>query len=293
MYASVNDTRLHYQVRGQGVPMMMMHGGPGLDHTYFLPWFDALCSHMELIYYDHRGNGLSERPDNLSGISHDTWVEDADALRAHLGHERIILFGHSYGGGLALEYALKHGDRLAGLVLCCTAPAFDYLDIFLESARSKGTPEQLSALASVLSGTLQEDADWQKMWMTYLPLYFKEYDPAVGAAMDEKTVYSAAAQNHANVHCLPSFNTVGQLGKIETPTLVISGREDWITPPAQAGERIHAGLPRSEAVVFEQSGHFPFIEETGPFMQLISDWVAGLDSGTLRHPCAMDPASGM
>ena len=119
--------------------------------------------------------------------------------------------------------------------------------------------------------------------MTYLPLYFKEYDPAVGAAMDKKMVYSAAAQNHANAHCLPSFNTVAQLGRIETPTLVISGRKDWITPPVQAGERIHARLPDSESVVFEESGHFPFIEETGPFMQLISDWVAGLGMVTGKH----------
>jgi proline iminopeptidase len=260
--------------------MLMMHGGPGLDHTYFLPWFDALCPRMELIYYDHRSNGRSERPQSMAGISHDTWIADADALRAHLGHNRIILFGHSYGGVLALEYALKYADRLAGLVLCCTAPVFDYLDVILENAKARGTSEQLSALEAVLSGTLQEDAEWQKMWMTYLPLYFKAYDPAVGAAMDEKMAYSVAAQNHANTHCLPSFNRLDQLGKIETPTLVISGREDWITPPAQAGERIHARLPNSESVVFEQSGHFPFIEEEGPFMQLISDWVAGLGTET-------------
>lgn len=292
MYARVNDTCLYCAVRGQGVPMMMMHGGPGLDHSYFLPWFDALCSHMELVYYDHRGNGLSERPDSLAGISHDTWVEDADALRAHLGHDRIILFGHSYGGALALEYALKHGDRLAGLVLCCTAPTFDYLDVVLQNARAKGTPKQLSALKTVLSGTLREDAEWRKMWMTYLPLYFKRYDPAVGAAMDRKMTYSVAAQNHANAHCLPSFNTVDRLGRIETPTLVISGREDWITPHAQAGGRIQAGLPHAEAVVFGESGHFPFIEETGPFMQLISDWVAGL--GTAKEKtCVRNRVVGM
>jgi proline iminopeptidase len=263
--------------------MLMMHGGPGLDHTYFTPWFDALHSQMEIIYYDHRSNGRSERPGSMAGISHDTWVEDADALRAQLGHDRIILFGHSYGGGLALEYALKYGDRLAGLVLCCTAPAFDYIDVILENAKARGTSEQLSAFEAVLSGTLREDAEWQKMWMTYLPLYFKAYDPVVGAAMDKRTVYSVAAQNHANAHCLPEFNTLDQLSKIETPTLVISGREDWITPPAQAGERIHSRLPNSEWVVFEESGHFPFIEESGPFMQLISDWVAGLSTTMGKH----------
>jgi len=276
MYAQVNNTTLYYHVRGQGIPMLMMHGGLGLDHTYFLPWFDPLCAQMEIVYYDHRSNGRSERPQDMGGLSHDTWVEDADALRAHLGFEQIILFGHSYGGALAMEYALKYRDRLAGLVLCCTAPVFDYIDVILENAKARGTAEQLRALDAVLSGTIQEDAEWRKMWMTYLPLYFKEYDPAVGAAMDRKTVYSASVQKHVNEHCLPFFNALDHLRKIDTPTLVISGREDWITPPAQAGERIHARLPNSEWVVLEESGHFPFIEETGPFMKLIADWTAGL-----------------
>jgi proline iminopeptidase len=283
MFARVNGTRLYYQVRGQGIPMLMMHGGPGLDHTYFLPYFEPLCAQMELIYYDHRSNGRSERPQSMTGISHDTWIADADALRAHLGFDRIILFGHSYGGALALDYALKYGDHLAGLVLCCTAPTFDYVDVILDNAKARGTAEQLKAIEAVLSGVVQEDAEWRKMWMTYLPLYFKEYDPAVGIAMDRQTIYSAAAQNHANAHCLPFFNTLDHLCKIDTPTLVISGREDWITPPVQAGERIHAGLPNSESVVFEQSGHFPFIEETDPVMQLISDWVAGLGMTTGKH----------
>jgi proline iminopeptidase len=231
-------------------------------------------------------------PQSMAEVSHDTWTTDADALRARLGHDRIILFGHSYGGGLALEYALKYGDRLAGLVLCCTAPVFDYVDVILENAKARGTSEQLRALEAVLSGTLQEDAEWRKMWMTYLPLYFKEYDPAVGAAMDRKMVYRVATQNRANTHCVPLFNTLDQLRKIETPTLVISGREDWITPPAQAGDRIHAGLPNSESVVFEESGHFPFIEETGRFMQLISDWVAGLGTATGKH-CVRKAVGGM
>ena len=290
MYAQVNNTRLFFQVRGQGIPMLMMHGGLGLDHTYFLPWFDSLCAQMEIIYYDHRSNGRSERPQGMGGISHDTWIADADALRAHLGFEQIILFGHSYGGALALEYALKYRDRLAGLVLCCTAPVFDYIDVILENAKARGTAEQLKALEAVLSGAIQEDAEWRKMWMTYLPLYFKEYDPAVATAMDRQTVYSAAGQKHANEHCLPFFNTLDHLRKIDTPTLVISGREDWITPPVQAGERIHARLPNSESVVFEESGHFPFIEETGPFMQLISDWVAGLGTATVQH-CVLDPVA--
>jgi proline iminopeptidase len=283
MFAQVNHTTLYFQTRGQGRPMLMMHGGLGLDHTYFLPWFDPLCAQTQLIYYDHRGNGRSDRPESMAGISHDTWIADADALRAHLGHERIILFGHSYGGFLAQEYALEYGDHLAGLILCSTAPAVDYPDVILANGRARGTAEQLKAFEVVLSGAMKEDAEWQKLWMTYLPLYFKKYDSAVGAIMDRNTVYSVAALNQCNAHCLPAFTTLDRLSEISVPTLVISGTDDWMTPVAQGAERIHARLPNSELVLLDESGHFPFVEETDRFMQVVGDWIAGLDQTRPQH----------
>src|SRR4051794_5275320 len=112
MLAQVNGTELYYTTHGHGRPLLVMHGGLGLDHAYFRPWLDALGDVSELIYYDHRGNGKSARPTDWSGVTHATWADDADALREQLGHERITLYGHSYGGFLALEYALRHADHL-------------------------------------------------------------------------------------------------------------------------------------------------------------------------------------
>src|SRR5437016_4873387 len=122
--AAVNGTELFYALHGDGRPLVTLHGGLGLDHTYFRPWLDALGDAAQLVYYDQRGHGRSQRPP-LDHVGHDTWAADAEELRAHLGHERIVLFGHSYGGYLAQEYALAFGERLAGLILCSTAPAFD------------------------------------------------------------------------------------------------------------------------------------------------------------------------
>ncbi len=273
--------------------MLMMHGGLGLDHTYFQPWFDPLCSGTEIIYYDHRGNGRSDRPPNMDGINHGTWIADADALRARLGHDRIILFGHSYGGALALEYALQYGEHLAGLILCCTAPVFDYMDIILANAEARGTPDQLEALMRVLGNAVKDDADWRKAWMTYLPLYFNAYDPAVGASMDRDMIYSAAAVKHVTAHCVPAYNVLDQLGGITTPTLVICGRDDWITPPAQAGERLYAGLPNAEMVFLEASGHFPFIEERDACLEAIAGWIGRLGTEAATHyildPTGSDP----
>lgn len=276
MFAEVNSTTLYYETAGMGQPMLLMHGGLGLDHTAFLDSFQMLEGEAEITYYDHRGNGRSERMENMEGVSHETWVADADALRAHLGHDKIILFGHSYGGFLAQEYALRHQDRLAGLILCCTAPVIDYMDVVQANAGARGTGEQLAGLGEAFGRPMVDDADFQAIWNAITPLYFYNYDPAVGDAMDAQTSYSAAAWNHVNAHCLPTFNVLDRLGEIDVPTLIISGIDDWITPLEQGSERIYQALPNSELVVFEQSGHWPFIEEQDKFVAVVSKWMARL-----------------
>jgi proline iminopeptidase len=106
-----------------------------------------------------------------------------------------------------------------------------------------------------------------------MPFYFKHYDAAVGMEIGSNTHYSAPAFNHSFSNCIPSFNMLSRLGEIGVPTLVLAGRDDWITPPREGAERLHARLPESELVIFEESGHFPFIEEQAKFLKIIGDWV--------------------
>ena len=276
MQAQVNGTELFYTTHGSGRPMLVMHGGLGLDHAYFRPWLDELGDVAELIYYDHRGNGKSARPANWEGITHATWADDADALRARLGHEQIILYGHSYGGFLALEYALRHGEHLAGLILSCTAPALDYPEVIMANAERRGSPEIMQTVMTGLANPTDSDEGYRALMGTIMPLYFKRYDPEIGRQIDAVSTYSGGAFRHSFTACLPVYNVLDRLGEINVPTLILSGREDWITPPAQGGERLHAGLPNSELVIFEESGHFPFIEEPERFNAVVKDWVRGL-----------------
>ncbi len=275
MIVETNGTRLFVERMGKNCRMFTMHGGLGLDHSYFRPWLDALASSADLIYYDHRGNGRSERPASMDGITHQTWVDDTDALRAHFGFDRIVLFGHSYGGFLAQEYALRFPDRLAGLILCATAPAFDYVPVIVANAAARGTADQIAALDEALSRPMADDNDFRAIWMRLLPLYFKRYDPETGRRIDEKMSYAAAAWNHAFANCLPAFNTVSRLKEITVPTLVIAGAVDWVTPPEQA-RRLFAGLPNAQLMVFEESGHLPFIEEREKFVTAVQEWIAKL-----------------
>ncbi|MGZ3615714.1 MAG: alpha/beta fold hydrolase [Ktedonobacteraceae bacterium] len=276
MQAQINGNQVYYTAIGQGRPMLFMHGGSGLDHTYFRPWLDTLSDQAQLIYYDQLGQGRSTRPESYEDISMSTWADEADALRASLGFDRIILLGHSFGGFIAQEYALRHGDHLDGLILCDTAPILDYQDVIMANAQSRGTPEQVQAVIAGLSAPVADDASFQQLWTTILPLYFNTYDPEVAKQMDDATQYSAQGFNQGMGVCLPTFNVLSRLGEITVPTLVMAGRHDWITPPAQAAERLHAQLPNAKLVIFEDSGHFPFIEENNAFVTTVQDWIKNL-----------------
>ena len=265
--ANVNGTQLFYEVNGEGPPLLMMHGGLGLDHTYFRPWFDQLADVAQLIYYDHRGNGRSER--TYENYSHALLIEDADALRAHLGHEKITLLGHSYGGFLAQEYAARYPERLAGVVIANTVPVFDY------QPAPNGTEEQMAAFGAAFSRPMEDDEDWRKTWGTLWQMYFTAYDPKIGDAIDATTHYAATAWNAVGP-MLGEFNMLDKLGNIPIPALVVSGRNDFITPPGPGGERISSLIPNSELAIFENSAHYPFIEEEARFFEVMRNWLAVL-----------------
>ena len=88
--------------------------------------------------------------------------------------------------------------------------------------------------------------------------------------------YSAGAFNRGFFECLPALNTSVGLGNVGVPTLILSGRHDWITPVPQGAQRLHDALPNSELIVFEESGHFPFIEESDRFVEVVKNWLEGL-----------------
>lgn len=275
MHDPLTSVDLHVEVFGKGPPIVCMHGGPGLDHTYLRPWLDPLSDVAQLVYYDHRGNGRSPRPP-AAELSHDTWARDADDLRAALGHDQIVVFGHSHGGALGLEYAARFGHRLRGLVLCSSTPVLDYPETAMAKAMARGTPDQIAALAVAMSTPAGTDEEFRRRWTTLLPLYFHRFDRGVAGDMDERTVYSAAAADRGLLECLPSYDARPTLAGIECPTLILAGRHDWLMPPELGAARLEEGIPRAQSVVFEHSGHFPFIEEQEAFLASVRDWLGRL-----------------
>ena len=279
MLAEVNGTRIFYETIGSGRPVYVLHGGLGYDHSYFRPWLDPWAERFEVVFYDHRGCGRSDRPGTMADVTHETLIDDLDALRAHLGDESFVIAGNSYGGVLAQEYALKYPERLDGMVLITSLPAFDYQDLLNEGARHRGTPEQVHAVENEFARGTGSDENLKRLAGIVLPLYFHRYDPEIGRQIGERIIYSAMAWDRGFDDLLPAWSVVDQLHEIQTPTLVVAGADDWATPMEVCSQRIHDGLPNSRMLTFEHSGHFPFIEEQDRFLTEVGDWIAALPSG--------------
>jgi len=265
-----NGVELNLVTVGDGRPIMFMHGGLGLDHNYLRPPFDALSKVGQVIYYDHRGNGRSTAVAAPDQLDFGTLVSDAVALIEALGHERVILIGHSFGGFVAQEFAVKHPEGLSGLVLMNTVPAFDY------QPTVSGTERQMAAFGKMFSQPMTSDREFRDVWSLVVQMYFREYDSEKGRDLDARTHYSHIAWNACGP-MLAGFNTLDALPKIDVPTLVISGRHDPITPIEPGGDRISGLIPGATGIVYENSGHFPFMEEESAVLADLSEWISRLE----------------
>ncbi len=260
-----------YHVRlGHGAPLVVL-GGVHFDHTYLRPWLDKLAEHATIVYLDVRGTGKSEAPADLV-LDHSVWLRDVHELVSALGPGPITLSGHSYGGCLAQEYALKFPQDLNGLILANTAPASDYVDTVLDGIRRTRGEAGVRAVLDAWKTAVSDQEALRERWLGLLPLCFHGDVHDYPEFQQPASAFSARAFNAAYLGCLPKFNTLESLGHIRTPTLVLGGRHDWIVPVGPGLERLAKGIPHAHTHVFERSGHFPFAEEHDEFHSTVREW---------------------
>lgn len=262
----VNGTDLYYTTAGEGLPCLVMHGGLGLDHTYLHPNLDPLGDMMQLVYYDHRGNGRSGRPAKDT-MTHEQFAADAEALAKHLGFEKVAVLGHSYGGYIALEFALRNSDMLSHLILFDTAPASNYMQEVMDNAVRMGATEEM---IQSLQADVTSNEEMRQQLLMIAPLYFKTYVPEIANRLLESVIVNVSG--HAAEGELENYNVTPRLGEIQIPTLILVGRYDFVCPPSQA-QILHEGIPNSELIIFENSGHFAYVEESDAFFKSIREWI--------------------
>lgn len=269
--AAVNETVLHYETLGDGPSCVVVPGWPGVDHTYLRPGLDRLAGRLRLVFHDQRGHGRSARP-APDPISLEQLADDAAALTAHLGAERMLALGHFHGASVALELALRHPSRVAGLVLVAASPGqLGSSESLADSLDAAPTPADVEVLQRVPPAS---DAELEATMRALAPFFFHDgdrFDPRqvfAGAVFDARTAVQVMQPLHW-------WSAVDRLGDLRVPVLVLAGRHDVFSPPSEA-ERIRRNVPHAELVVLEHSGHLPWVEEPDTFDAAVQAWLARL-----------------
>lgn len=283
MRAKIRDTELYFDVEGMGlVPeddrmreqpvAFLVHGGPGADHTGFKPTFSPLSQRMQLVYFDHRGQGRSARGAK-SSYTLENNVEDLEALRQYLGLEKMIVIGASYGGMVALTYASRYPDRVSHLIAIVTAADSRFLDRAQAILAERGTPEQQAIAQHLWQGTFADEAHLREYFRLMQPLYSITTDAnALPPKSWARSILSADAINNAFGGFLRSYDIRDQLPKITAPTLVIGARHDWICPP-EFSEEIANAIPNADLRIFEHSGHAIRVDEPEALLDAIAGFI--------------------
>ncbi|GAA3410228.1 alpha/beta fold hydrolase [Paenibacillus hodogayensis] len=261
----INGVLLHVEDQGEGPAIVTLHGGPGLGsrHGDASTFGTFAAEGYRVVSYDQRGNGESE---GAEPYSHEQFNADTEALRVELGLDKIVIAGGSYGGYLALEYALRYPDRVAGIVLRDTAASNKYRNTAHDRAMKSGLPGITEEMLNRLfNGEARSDEDFREMYAAILPLYWVEFTQRDLDDHLNSIRFRHETHNWAFSRNQPSFNIVDRLKTIQAPTLVLCGRHDWITP-LEASEEIAREIPNSRLVVFENSGHSPQKEEREKFL---------------------------
>jgi len=265
--AALNDFQLHYSVIGEGPPLVVTSPGWGIGMAPYFE-FAPLGKEFTLILLDTRGSGKSTRPADPTQMGSATMADDIEELRQYLELDSIDVMGHSNGGAIALAYAARHRTNLRKLVLIDSQligfSGKEATEKFVQAGAND--PRYQAAVPHVGLPLPDTDEECTQYVRRLLPLFF--HDPEKNLPLFEPSVKGPisawASRTQGAADRLPSAVQTSILGDIRAKSLILVGRYDWICPVI-VSERIHAGIRDSELVVFEQSGHMPWIEEPERF----------------------------
>jgi proline iminopeptidase len=281
---------IYYMTVGRGAPLVIVHGGPGASHDYFLPYLLPLARHNKLVFIDERGSGRSQKLDDPAGYTVENMVEDVEAVRQGLVLGKISLLGHSYGGVLAQAYALKYQNNLTHLILCSTFPSTAQMNQVFVKMKEKMTPELRGRIdAMEKEGLFGHGQDYEKNRYTndymiaawgegYFPYLYQNhpdanYDPVAqgNTAWDLYREMWGSNGEFVIDGNLKSVEYVDRLPGIHVPTLIIAGDHDECDPALS--QEMHQKIAGSQIVILPKSGHMTFVDQQGMFNAAVIDFL--------------------
>jgi proline iminopeptidase len=257
--------------RGDHAPLIVLHGGPGLDHTHLRPWLDPLGEQRRVLYLDERGQGRSERVDPAT-LSLDAFARDVDLLADALGLDRFVLLGHSFGAIITTRHAINVGTAEA-YVISGGGDSSDKLMADVEaSLAAMGEEGRAIADSWEWEKTVETQEDCAELMRVQNPFHFHGPPPPDFAA---DTVYVPDVLRHFANSGYGDFDYTPDLGRVSKPTLVIVGAEDRTTTP-RAARVLHGGIAGSDLTVLDGAGHMSMIEAQTAYLAAVRGFLGRL-----------------
>ena len=263
--------RLHVEEVGQGFPLIVLHGGPGMDHTMFRPYLDPLGDDFRVVYVDERGQGRSDRVDPQT-LSLDVFARDVDLLADALELGHFALLGHSFGAIIATYHATEIGTA-AAYVISGGADASDALMADVEaSLQAMGDAGTAIAASWEDEKTVETEEQLRDLLRVQMPFHFHgEPPPGYG----EQTIGTPDVLRHfANVG-YGDFDFLPRLADVHKPVLVIVGENDRTTTP-RAARVLHDRIGNSELVLVPDAGHMSFVEQQDVYVDAVRRFLLGV-----------------
>ncbi|NNM17923.1 MAG: alpha/beta fold hydrolase [Croceitalea sp.] len=277
-FIEINGTKHYYNILGTGDTLVVLHGGPGFSHKYMKPQLDALLSsNFTLLYYDQRGSGWSEGTQDTLNLNIQTYISDLDQIRNHFELSKLNLIGHSFGGLLGMYYGTTFPDNLNSLVLIDTdAASYELRTPY----QIKTINSRLTEKSNIYLDSISESEDFKnynvsaydKYYKTFLTSYFANPRDTskLKLGFDSISIKKIEATNNHVRKTLGKYDIHDQLYRITCPTLILHGTESVFS--VEGAEAIHDILTNSELHLFENCGHFEYIESPNKFKGLIEDF---------------------
>lgn len=277
---SLEDARIFYEVVGSGgEPIVVLHGGPGLDHGYLQPGLDVLANRHEVIYFDQRGTGRSSAELDPGVINLDRFVDDVEQLRIALGHERITVLGHSFGALLALEYAFRHEESTRAVILMNPVePGQRFAEATAERMASRMLAEdslELSELRAREGFAARDAATLSQVYRVAFRQVMRDRSRIDDLSLELSGVTARNGQDVAALlgGSLGEVDWWDRVRTLQAPTLVLHGRYDG--PPEAMARELADAVPVGTLAILD-SGHFPYVEDRDGLVSAVSAFFTGL-----------------
>ncbi len=282
---------IYYMSVGRGAPLMIVHGGPGASHDYFLPYLLPLMRSNRLVFIDERGSGRSSKLDDPAQYTVANMVEDIEAVRQALELGKTSLLGHSFGGVLAQAYAFQYPKNLSHLILASTFSSTIEINQVLSKIKANMTSQDrdrvnaLEAAGLFGKGEVWEHGRYPEEYARlawgkgYFPYIYQNHpDPNYDPIASNNTAWDVYREMWGSDGefvvdgNLKEVEYVDRLSQIKVPTLIIVGDHDESDPIMS--KEMHAKIAGSQLAILPNSGHMTFIDQPAQFLKTVGEFIA-------------------